>query len=292
MKIAAALAAESKACSFEFFPPKTDAGVDRLFETVRALRPLDPLFVSVTYGAAGSSRTRTIEIAKRIKRELGIEVLVHVTCVGSTLIELRRLFDELAESGIENVLALRGDPPEGEQTFAPTAGGPGYAVELIELLAREYNFCIGAACYPETHVEATSAEDDLRYLAAKVKAGAQFLISQLFFDNQRFFTFVARTRAMGITVPIVPGIMPITNYRQVARFTDLCGAQIPAPLRVASLEGLIEGRRPGHVGARGLGRRCSLDLAAAPASGKAGQRCGKEGNQNGRLKTFHDRSPW
>jgi methylenetetrahydrofolate reductase (NADPH) len=235
MKIAAGLSAGNKACSFEFFPPKTDAGVESLIETVRTLRPLAPLFVSVTYGAAGSSRERTIAVAKRIKRELDVEVLVHVTCVGSTVDELRRLFDELAAAGIENVLALRGDAPEGQQTFTRADGGLEYATELVALLAKEYQFCIGAACYPEGHIEASSAFDDLKHLREKVDAGAQFLITQLFFDNSAYLDFVARTRAAGITVPIIPGIMPITDYGQVARFTKMCGASIPAALR-AELE--------------------------------------------------------
>ncbi len=231
MKIAQALVQSKKACSFEFFPPKTDAGVEKLLDTVRTLRPLEPLFVSVTYGAAGSSRARTIEVAKRIKRELDIEVLVHVTCVGSTVSELRRLFDELAEANIENILALRGDAPEGQQQFEKAADGLQYASELIALLAKEYQFCIGAACYPEVHVEAAGAFEDLKHLREKVDAGAQFLITQLFFDNGKFLDFAARARAAGITVPIIPGIMPITDYRQVTRFTDMCGASIPQTLR-------------------------------------------------------------
>lgn len=231
MNIAAALASGKKACSFEFFPPKTDAGVEKLLDTVRTLRPLDPLFVSVTYGAAGSSRARTIELAKRIKHELGIEVLVHVTCVGSTVTELRHLFDELAAAGIENILALRGDAPEGQSEFTRPEGGLQYASELVALLAKEYQFCIGAACYPEVHVEAKSAIEDLRHLREKVQAGAQFLITQLFFDNGKFLDFAARTRAAGITVPMIPGIMPITDFSQVERFTDMCGASIPETLR-------------------------------------------------------------
>jgi methylenetetrahydrofolate reductase (NADPH) len=231
MDIAAALSSGKKASSFEFFPPKTEAGVEALLETVRLLRPLSPLFVSVTYGAAGSSRGRTIELAKRIKHELDVEVLVHVTCVGSTVEELRRLFDELAAAGIENILALRGDAPEGLGVFTRAEGGLRYASELVALLVREYHFCIGAACYPEVHVEAVSAFDDLKNLRAKVEAGAQFLITQLFFENSVYLDFVARARAAGITVPIIPGIMPITDYGQVARFTEMCGSTIPAILR-------------------------------------------------------------
>jgi methylenetetrahydrofolate reductase (NADPH) len=216
--------------SFEFFPPKTDDGVNALLETARTLRALEPAFVSVTYGAGGSTRARTIEVAKRMKRELDLEVMAHVTCVGHTRDELCAVFDEIASSGIENVLALRGDPPRGNDTFVPTEGGFRYASELIEMLHSEFQFSVGAAAYPETHPEAASAEDDLRNAQRKVGAGARFLITQLFFDNDRYFQFVERARSAGIDVPIIPGIMPITNYEQIARMTKMCGATVPAPL--------------------------------------------------------------
>jgi methylenetetrahydrofolate reductase (NADPH) len=230
MKIDAALA-RGKAYSFEFFPPKSPEGTERLLATVAGLRELAPLFVSVTYGAGGSQRESTVNVAKRIKREFGIEVLVHVTCVGSSRSELRRLFDSLAEDGIENVLALRGDPPVGSTQFERHPDdGLSHASELVELLAKEYSFCVGAACYPETHLEAVSPEADLANAKRKVDAGASFLVSQLFFDNVYYFDFVKRARAIGITVPIFAGIMPITDARQVRRFTDMCGATIPQPL--------------------------------------------------------------
>jgi methylenetetrahydrofolate reductase (NADPH) len=216
--------------SFEFFPPKTDDGVTTLLETARTLRALEPAFVSVTYGAGGSTRARTIDVAKRMKHELELEVMAHVTCVGHTRDELRAVFDEIAASGIENVLALRGDPPRGNDTFVPTEGGFRYASELIEMLRGEFDFSVGAAAYPETHPEAASADDDLRNAARKVGAGARFLITQLFFDNDRYFRFVERARAAAIDVPIIPGIMPITNYEQIARMTKMCGASIPRPL--------------------------------------------------------------
>jgi methylenetetrahydrofolate reductase (NADPH) len=221
--------------SFEFFPPKTDAGVDALMATLSTLKVLDPAYVSVTYGAGGSTRNRSIEIAKRIKGELGIEVLAHVTCSGSTIGELRALFRELEAAGIQNVLALRGDPPRGAAAFEAIDGGFAHAGDLVAMLEREFDFCIAGACYPEKHPEALSLHADLEALERKVNAGARFLITQLFFDNAHYFEFVARVRARGITVPIVPGIMPITNYDQIARFTAMCGATIPAGLR-AELE--------------------------------------------------------
>ena len=199
------------------------------------LKALDPAYVSVTYGAGGSTRDRSVEIAKRIKSDVGLEVMAHVTCSGSTRDELRRLFRELEAAGIENVLALRGDPPKGAEAFEAVDGGFAHASDLVGLLEREFDFCIAGACYPEKHPEAQSLHADLEALEQKVGAGARFLITQLFFDNAHYFEFVARVRARGITVPIVPGIMPITNYDQIARFTAMCGATIPAGLR-AELE--------------------------------------------------------
>ena len=230
MRIDRTLERRQPCFSFEFFPPKTDDGVTTLLETARTLRALEPAFVSVTYGAGGSTRARTIDVAKRMKHELELEVMAHVTCVGHTQDELRTVFDEIAASGIENVLALRGDPPRGNDTFVPTEGGFRYASELIELLRGEFDFSVGAAAYPETHPEAASADDDLRNAARKIGAGARFLITQLFFDNDRYFRFVERARAAAIDVPIIPGIMPITNYEQIARMTKMCGATIPPPL--------------------------------------------------------------
>jgi methylenetetrahydrofolate reductase (NADPH) len=217
--------------SFEFFPPKTDEGESALMRTIETLRPLDPAFVSVTYGAGGSTRVRGVDVAKRIKTELGLEVLAHVTCSGSTVAELRALFGDLESAGIENVLALRGDPPKGSSAFTAVEGGLEHANDLVALLEREYDFCIGGAAYPEKHPEAASLHADLDALEKKVAAGARFLITQLFFDNRVYVDFVARVRARGIAVPVIPGIMPITNYDQIERFTQMCGASIPPRLR-------------------------------------------------------------
>jgi methylenetetrahydrofolate reductase (NADPH) len=217
--------------SFEFFPPKTEDGLKNLFEAVGELRSLRPDYVSVTYGAGGSTATKTIEIVSRIKEEYGIEAMAHFTCVGSTVGELRDTLDAMAAVGVDNVLALRGDPPPGQEEWIKTEGGLEYSRELVELIRQGYPFSIGAACFPETHIHATSAEDDLYYLKEKVDAGAQFLITQLFFDNAVYFDFVHRARDVGIDVPIVPGIMPITNVKQLERMTSLCGATIPARLR-------------------------------------------------------------
>lgn len=231
MRISESLEKRQPFFSFEFFPPRNDDGVRLLFETIAHLQALQPAFVSITYGAGGSTRARTVELAKRIRNDLGLDVMAHVTCVGATREELRRLFEELAEANIENIMALRGDPPRGEESFVASKGGFAHATELIAMLTKEYDFCVGAACYPETHPEAFNAETDLRYAAEKVRAGAHFLTTQLFFDNERYFTFVQRARSMGINVPILPGIMPITDYRQIKRFTEMCGAEIPLRLR-------------------------------------------------------------
>lgn len=231
MRISDALATTRPFFSFEFFPPKDDAGHAQLLRTIEVLHPLRPAFVSVTYGAGGSTRARTLEVVKQIHRDGRLTVMAHVTCVGSTRAELRALFDDLARSGIENVLALRGDPPRGSH-FSPTPTGFSHASDLTAMLQRNYDFSLGGACYPETHPEAVSPEEDLGNLVRKVQAGAQFLISQLFFDNDGYFEFIDRARRAGISVPILPGIMPITNYDQIARFTAMCGASIPPKLRV------------------------------------------------------------
>jgi methylenetetrahydrofolate reductase (NADPH) len=217
--------------SFEFFPPKTEEGLSNLFDAVGALRSLRPDYVSVTYGAGGGTAHKTIEIVSRIKEEYGMEAMPHFTCVGSTVDELRDTLCAMREAGIDNVLALRGDPPAGQEEWVKTEGGLEYSRELVELIRADFPFSVGAACFPETHIHATSAEDDLYYLKEKVDAGAQFLITQLFFDNALYFDFVRRARDIGIDVPIVPGIMPITNVKQLERMTSLCGATIPARLR-------------------------------------------------------------
>lgn len=232
MRIDDAIATLRPFFSFEFFPPKDDDGSRRLFETVAALAPLRPAFVSITYGAGGSTRARTVALAKQIQHETGITVVAHVTCAGTPRAELRSLLDDLARSGIRNVLALRGDAPKTTGTYESLPGGFSHAVELIAMLRRNYDFCIGAACYPEKHPESPSRDDDLARLGEKVAAGADFLVSQLFFDNGAFFDFERRARAAGITAPMLPGLMPITNFDQIERFVAMCGAAVPPKLRV------------------------------------------------------------
>ncbi|MFM8883938.1 MAG: methylenetetrahydrofolate reductase [NAD(P)H] [Solirubrobacterales bacterium] len=216
--------------SFEFFPPKTEEGEANLFAAIEQLVPLGPAFVSVTYGAGGSTRDKTLEIVSRVHRDYGLEAMAHFTCVDATVEDLRATLDELESLGVENVLALRGDPPGGGE-WVQAECGLAYASELVELIESDYPFAIGAAAFPEVHIHAASAEEDLRHLKAKVDAGAHFLITQLFFDNEAYFDFVARAREAGIEVPIVPGILPITNIAQLERITSMCGAKIPAGLQ-------------------------------------------------------------
>jgi len=230
MRIDEILGGEGPTFSFEFFPPKTEAGEQNLYRALSELKGLEPSFVSVTYGAGGSTREKTIEIVKRIKDEWGLETMAHFTCVGATVEELRSTLDEMRAAGIDNVLALRGDPPAGQEVWRKTEGGLEYSRELVELIAADYPFAIGGACFPETHIHALSPEDDLEHLAEKVAAGVDFLITQLFFDNALYFDFLERARAAGIGVPIIPGIMPITQVGQVERMAKLCGASIPAGL--------------------------------------------------------------
>jgi methylenetetrahydrofolate reductase (NADH) len=232
MKIAAMFGRKSPVVSFEFFPPKTDEGVESLYKAAEELRICRPSFVSVTYGAGGSTRDRTIELVCRIKRNLGIETMAHLTCVGSTKQEIEEILKRLRDEGIDNVLALRGDPPKGETAFTATAGGFRNASELITFIReRGFDFCVGAACYPEGHVECTDPEEDLKWTVHKVAQGADFLVSQLFFDNGDYAAFIRRARGAGIAVPIVPGLMPITNVAQIERFTKMCGARIPQELK-------------------------------------------------------------
>jgi methylenetetrahydrofolate reductase (NADPH) len=216
--------------SFEFFPPKTDEGVRQLFEAISHLRELEPTFVSVTYGAGGSVRTRTVDLVTRIRRELDIEPVAHLTCVDATVADLQAILDGLRDAGIDNVLALRGDPPDGSDGFTATAGGLAHGSELMELITARYGFCVGGACYPEKHPESADADEDVRSAKRKADAGASYLITNLFFDNRMYFDFVTRARAAGVTLPIIPGIMPVTNVGQIRRFTQKIGATIPEAL--------------------------------------------------------------
>ncbi len=231
MKIRNRLNPSNPCFSFEFFPPKTDEGVENLLATLNDLAPLDPGFVSVTYGAGGSTRDRTLGLVTQIKKTTGIEAMAHLTCVGHTREEIAHVLDQLAAAKLENVLALRGDPPKGQAKFEPVPGGFRFASELVGFIKeKDYPFSVGGACYPEGHLEISNREEDLKNLKKKVDAGLDFLITQVFHDNAFYFDFVERARRVGINIPIVPGIMPITNFAQVDRILRMCGATMPMRL--------------------------------------------------------------
>ena len=266
MKIKNLFGLKTPAYSFEFFPPKDDAGIANLFVTIKNLREIDPSFVSVTYGAGGSTRRKTIEITKTIKQATGIEAMAHLTCVGHSSAEIATILDEIEAAGIENVMTLRGDPPRGQTDFVPHPEGFPHANELVRFIRAHKNFCLGVAGYPEGHPEAPSKEIDLVNLKRKVDAGAEFIITQLFFDNRHYFDFIARARPAGIDLPIIPGIMPITDLAQIKRFTQLCGAEIPSSL-LAELEA-VDGNKDAvaEVGIRYGIKQC-LELLQNGAPG-------------------------
>ncbi|MEQ8209546.1 MAG: methylenetetrahydrofolate reductase [NAD(P)H] [Lacipirellulaceae bacterium] len=222
--------------SFELFPPKTDAGVKALGRHVSELIAFNPSYMTCTYGAGGSTQDRTLEIIGDVHRQHKIPVATHLTCVGSTRDELRAYLQRALGAGVENVVALRGDPPKGETEFKPVAGGFSYANELVEFIRAEFpDMGIAVGGYPETHQEAPSPEADLKNLKRKVDAGADAIITQLFYDNADFFRFRDRCEAIGISIPIVPGLLPVTNGKQIQRIASLCGATLPTDF-VAALE--------------------------------------------------------
>lgn len=217
--------------SLEFFPPKDEAGIAALRATAGALRSIQPDFVSVTYGAGGSTRDRTAQVCSFLKSDFGFTVMPHLTCVGHSRDELVAAADAIHSRGFRNIMTLRGDPPKGETAFTPYRDGLRYASDLVALLkARHPDFCLGVGGYPEKHPEAASLEVDLDNLKRKVDAGAAFVTTQLFFDNAVYYLFVDQCRARGITIPIVPGIMPVLSLKQIKRFTEMCGASLPDKL--------------------------------------------------------------
>jgi methylenetetrahydrofolate reductase (NADPH) len=214
--------------SFELFPPKTAAGEASLYENVQQLMTFGPDVITCTYGAGGSTRDKTLEIVQQVRQRFGVRVASHLTCVGSTVEQLREYLREARARGIDNIVALRGDPPKGETAFKPVAGGLRYASELVALIRREFpTFGMAVAGYPETHQEAASPQSDLENLKRKVDAGGHCVITQLFYSNADFFRFKQRCDELGIRVPIVPGILPVTNLAQIQRITSLCKACLP-----------------------------------------------------------------
>ena len=222
--------------SFELFPPKTEAGEAAMFRHVDRLVKFSPSYITCTYGAGGSTQSKTLDIVARVREKSGLPVATHLTCVNRTADQLADYLTEAWERGVENVVALRGDPPQGESAFVATEGGFSYANELVDFIRAKFNqFGIAVAGYPEKHVEAPSMEADLDNLKRKVDAGADVVITQLFYDNVDYFTFRDRCTAVGINVPIVPGLLPVTNFAQIKRITSLCGAKLPQDF-VSALE--------------------------------------------------------
>lgn len=229
MKIKEKLLEDKVHISFEVFPPKTDAKYESVLAAVDKIAKVNPSFISVTYGAGGGTSKNTVKIASHIQNDLGVDSIAHLTCVSSTKEEVRRRIEELKEQGIQNILALRGDIPQ-DASF-PIPNQYRYAYELIEDIKSQGDFCIGAACYPEGHVETEHKEEDIAHLKQKVDCGVDFLTTQMFFDNAVFYNFLYRIREKGITVPVLPGIMPVTNGKQIARSCQLSGAVLPARFR-------------------------------------------------------------
>ena len=230
MKVIEILKSKKTVISFEFFPPRKPENEPLFWDTVNRLKKWKPGFVSVTYGAGGSTHNKSIELAIKL-HNMGFCTVAHITCISLSIKQLKETLDTLENSGIENVLALRGDPPQ-QKDFIPPKDAFKYAYQLVEFIKNHYNFCIGVAGYPEGHIESPSLEKDIEYLKLKIDKGAEFVITQLFFDNRYFFDFLERASKAGIDVPIIPGIMPITNYNQIQRFTKLCGASIPKNLLI------------------------------------------------------------
>lgn len=251
--------------SFEFFPPKDDAGLEQLDQTIRELEPLRPDFVSVTYGANGSSRQRTIDATHRIAASTRLPVMGHLTCVDQPREQLEATIDDYAGVGIRNVLAIRGDMPGGPSVpWQQHPEGLANATELVRLVKSRGDFCVGVAAFPDVHPERRDANLDARLLADKAEAGADFAITQLFFNPDAYFDLVDRVRDLGCRIPIVPGIMPVTNIKQVSRFAELSGAELPAPM-VERLQAVADD--PAQV--RKVGTRIAVELSVTLLRGGA-----------------------
>ncbi|PJZ70755.1 methylenetetrahydrofolate reductase [NAD(P)H] [Leptospira perolatii] len=214
--------------SFEFFPPKTEEGEQKLYETVEELSAVSPGYITVTYGAGGSTRDKTIRLTSDLANKFKLSAAAHFTCVGGDKDQIREILQEIESVGIRNLMALRGDPPKGEGVFQKTPGGFGNASELISFIKKEgFDFCIGGACYPEKHPEAPDLDEDVDMLKKKVDSGADYLVTQLFFMNEKFESFLSLVRQKGISVPVIPGIMPITSFSQIERFRSMAACEFP-----------------------------------------------------------------
>jgi methylenetetrahydrofolate reductase (NADPH) len=259
------LGAGRQSFSFEFFPPKDDAAEAVLWDAIRRLEPLSPTFVSVTYGAGGSTRDRTTRITARIADTTTLTPVAHLTCVGASRAELRRVIAEYAAAGVNNVLAIRGDPPEGPAApWVQHPEGLDHAVELVQLVRSLGNFCVGVAAFPDVHPASADLDEDARVLMAKAEAGARFAVTQFFFDAAAYFRLAERVRSLGCDIPIIPGIMPVTNFKQIRRFAELSGAPLPEAV-VSRLQEVADD--PASV--RAVGIDLATELCAALLDGGA-----------------------
>jgi methylenetetrahydrofolate reductase (NADPH) len=291
MRIDDILAAKQPLFSIEFFPPKTAQATEQLFATARSLRELEPDFVSVTYGAGGSTRDGTVEITRALKDELGLETMAHLSCVGESSEGISATLDRIAAAGIENVFALRGDPPRGQSDFVQPEGGLSSAAELTAFIEDGWDFTVGGACFPEVHPEAPDLETDLDYLKTKVEAGASFLITQLFFDNQVYFDFVAAARERGIEVPIIAGIIPVAGFAQTKRICDLCDASIPPRLEAAFAAADGDEEAEFELGVAYAAQQCA-ELLIAGAPGIHFYALNKAPATRAVLAALHASRPW
>jgi methylenetetrahydrofolate reductase (NADPH) len=266
MRIGEILDSRRPVFSVEFFPSKTDEGRVALLDTARQLAAFDLDFVSVTYGAGGSTRDGTVDITRALKEDVGLEVMAHLSCVGESRDGLAQTLDRLEALGVDNVFALRGDPPRGETEFVQPEGGFGSAAELASFISEHYDFSVGGACFPEVHPEAPDLDTDLDYLKSKVEAGAEFLITQLFFDNGVYFDFVEAARAKGIDVPIIAGVIPVTGYAHTKRICELCDSSIPPQFEQAMVAADGDPEAEFNLGVAYAAQQCA-ELLAAGAPG-------------------------
>jgi methylenetetrahydrofolate reductase (NADPH) len=251
--------------SFEFFPPKTDQAEAVLWEAIRRLEPLNPTFVSVTYGAGGSSRDRTVRVTRRIAQDTTLTPMAHLTCVGASRAELRGVIAEYADAGVRNVLAVRGDPQDGPRSpWTAHPGGLDYAVDLVTLVRELGSFSVGVAAFPDVHPASGDVDQDARVLAAKAEAGAGFAITQMFFNPQAYFALVERAAALGCTMPIIPGIMPVTNVKQIERIAELTGVALPTSV-IERLHAVAD--EPGAV--REVGVEIAIEMSRTLLDGGA-----------------------
>lgn len=251
MKIKELIAQQGKSISFEFFPPKTKENEDQLFQAIAKLKSLNPTFVSVTYGAGGGTLKNTRNVIVRLKGETSLTPMPHLTCVDQNKDELKEILEDYREQGVENVLALRGDPPKGTEKIITPKNGFCYAIDLVKLTVSLGGYSIGVAVYPEGHVESPSLEMDMFYTKQKIDAGADFAITQMFFDNHFFYDFMERAGKAGISVPIIPGIMPVTDIERIKRFSQMSGATLPPSL----VEGMEKAKSADEA------RRLGIDFA-------------------------------